>query len=301
MSASDGGVLIVAGPTASGKTELAVALAQRFDAEIIGADSRQIYRGMEIGTAAPTKEVRATVRHHLVEVLDPYERYSAARYTIDAMQAITDIKARGKRVIVVGGTGFYLRALLGGVTLAPEYDAQLRERLVREAALHPPEFLHAWLSIRDPSRAQELHPRDTYRVMRALEVALAQTDAPDRGETLPTLPASGMPYLFAIVDVPLEELDARIERRVEAMLNSGLVEEAERIGPNAAAATAVGYPQAIAWTRGWSTAAELRASLIRATRRYARRQRVWFCAEPNALWLAPEAIAAAAGERLGWR
>lgn len=301
MSATGGGVLIVAGPTASGKTELALALAQRFSAEIVGADSRQIYRGMEIGTAAPTYEQRSLVPHHLIEVLDPYERYSAARYAIDAMRAITSINARKKRVIVVGGTGFYLRALLGRVTLAPQYDAELRERLVREASLHPAEFLHAWLGIRDRSRAAELHPRDIYRVMRALEVALAVTDAPDRGRRLPTLLSSSVPYFYAVVDVPFEELDRRIERRVDTMLGAGLAAEAERIGPNAAAATAVGYPQAIAWTRGWSTMTELRTSLIRATRRYARRQRVWFRAEPNAIWLAPEAIAAAAREKLGWR
>src|SRR5580693_9905110 len=135
------GILILAGPTASGKTELALALAERFGAEIIGADSRQIYRGMPIGTAAPTAEQRARVPHHLVEFLDPHERYSAARYVLDARRAIDAIAARGRRVIVAGGTGFYLRALAGDVALDAAYDPAVRARLATEARLHPPEVL----------------------------------------------------------------------------------------------------------------------------------------------------------------
>ena len=125
------GVLILAGSTASGKTEIALDLARRFDAEIVGADSRQIYRGMSVGTAAPLPEQLAAVAHHLVGFLDPQERYSAARYASDALASVRAIRSRGKRAIVVGGTGFYLRALTGGVTLAPQYDPALRARLAR--------------------------------------------------------------------------------------------------------------------------------------------------------------------------
>jgi tRNA dimethylallyltransferase len=291
------GVVILAGSTASGKSELAISLAVRFDAEIVGADSRQIYRGMPIGTAAPSPEQLARVPHHLIGFLDPAERYSAARYASDALAAIHEIRRRRKRAIVVGGTGFYIRALLGGVELAPQYDEALRRRLTQEATLHPPEFLHAWLERRDATRAAALHPSDTYRVVRALEVVLAQ---PIRSEPLPSLASEGLDSLLIFLDLPRAELDRRIAQRTERMLAAGLIEEAERIGDSAVAASAVGYPQALAYLRGWSTRAELRASLERATRRYASRQRAWFRAEPATLWCVPESVDAAVREKLAW-
>ena len=168
------GVLILTGQTASGKSALALELAERFDAEIVGADSRQIYRGMPIGTAAPSGDDRARVRHHLVEFLDPRERYSAARFVADALAAIDDAHARGKRAIVAGGTGFYVRALAGDVTLSPAYDAHVRERLAREARVHPPDVLAAWLRALAPERAAAIAANDPYRIVRALEVALVE-------------------------------------------------------------------------------------------------------------------------------
>ncbi len=294
------GVLILAGATASGKTALAIELAQMFDAEIVGADSRQIYRGMPIGTATPTVEERAAVRHHLIDFLDPRERYSAARYATDATAAVESIHARGKRVIVVGGTGFYIRALTGDVGLAPQYDAALRDRLAREARVHPSEFLHGWLAHRDPVRAAALAPGDTYRVTRALEVALAPAGAArtDAGQTLRSV---GIPFAKVALDMPMAEIDARIALRTDAMLAAGLIEEAERIGGAVAAADAVGYPQALAYQSGWGTRAELRETLARATRRYARRQRSWFRTEPDLIWAQPAEIADFAREKLGWR
>jgi tRNA dimethylallyltransferase len=292
-------VLILGGPTASGKTELAIELARQFDAEIVGADSRQIYRGMPIGTAMPSLEQLAAIPHHCVAFVDPNQRYSAARYAHDALAAVEAIHRRGKRAIVAGGTGFYLRALTGGVELASQYDEALRRRLSEEVRLHPPEFLYEWLSRLDPVRAAGLHARDTYRVVRALEIALAP-DACVRDGPLRTLAGEGIEWLTAFLDIPLAELDARIVRRCAWMLSAGLVEEAERIGGAAVAASAVGYPQALAYLRGWSTSLELRASLERVTKRYARRQRAWFRGERDALWLAPEAVAGAAREKLGW-
>ncbi len=287
------GVLVLAGATASGKTELAVQLARRFGAEVVGADSRQIYRGMEIGTAMPSPEQLAAVRHHVVDFLDPYERYSAARYVDDAMAAIAEIRHRGNRVIVAGGTGFYIRALLGRVELAPQYDEALRQRLAHEARLHPPEFLHGWLSLRDRRRAEALDPADTYRVLRALEVALC---APHPIKSRETLRGA----LLIFLDVPLDVLDERIVSRADRMLERGFVEEAERVGARAVAADAVGYPQALAFARGWSTRRELRELLVRATRRYARRQRAWFRGERETLWLQPDAVERAVRENLGW-
>ena len=293
------GVLVLAGPTGSGKTDLAIALAKRFGAEIIGADSRQIYRDMPIGTAAPNEAQCAEVPHHLVGFLDPRERYSAGRFARDARALIRDIHARNRRAIVVGGTGFYVRALTGDVNLAVQYDEALRERLAHEAKTHPPEFLHEWLLVHDPVRAQALDPHDTYRVLRALEIALAPyTARDDDGGVQPE--AEAVRYVKVFLDVPLVENDRRIALRTVNMLQAGLVEEAERVGPEAVAASAVGYPQALAYARGWSTLDELRETLARATRRYARRQRGWFRREPETHWLPPESVERAARELLGW-
>jgi tRNA dimethylallyltransferase len=293
-------VLILAGPTASGKTKLAIALAQRYDAEIVNADSRQIYRDMPIGTAAPSGEQLRAVPHHLFGFLDPSERYSAARFATDAMEAIRAIHERDKRAVVVGGTGFYLRALIGGVTLAPHYDEALRERLAREATMHSAEFLHGWLMRRDPERAKDVHPGDRYRVLRALEVALAQPQRVARIESLPTLASEGIEWMLVALDVPGDVLDEHIAQRTDRMLAVGFLEEAERIGVEAAAANAVGYSEALAYLRGWSTHDELRALLARATRRYARRQRTWFRGEAAAEWLSPDEVERAVREKLAW-
>ncbi len=300
------GVLILGGPTASGKTELALDLAGRFDAEIIGADSRQIYRGMSIGTAAPTPEQRARVRHHLVEFLDPHERYSAARFVADALQALEAIERRGKRAIVAGGTGFYLRAVAGDVSLSLAYDPELRARLAREARLHPTKTLHDWLTSRDPVRARAIAPSDPYRIVRALEVALSAErslmTSDGGGAEIPrrSLRSLGVPLLKVAVDVDDATLDQRIAARVDRMLAVGLLEEAERIGADAVAADAVGYPQALGYLAGLSNYDELRMLLIRATRQYARRQRTWFRGEPEMHFLAHDAVAAAARELPGW-
>jgi tRNA dimethylallyltransferase len=293
------GVLVLAGATASGKTDLAIELAQRFNAEIVGADSRQIYRGMPIGTAAPTPEQLEAAPHHLIAFLDPFEQYSAARYAHDAVRAIEAIHARGRRAMVVGGTGFYLRALTGDVALAPQQDDVLRERLAREAHAHPPRVLWEWLATRDPVRAGALDPNDSYRVLRALEVALAPEGARDIASGV-TLRSADIPFVKLALDVPLATIDERVERRADAMIEGGLLDEAERIGVAALAANAVGYPQALAFLRGWSTQDELRTSLVRATRRYARRQRSWFRAEPGITWVSPALTEAAAREKLSW-
>ena len=301
------GVLILTGQTASGKSALALELAKRFGAEIVGADSRQIYRGMPIGTAAPSDDDRARVPHHLVAFLDPRERYSAARFVAGALAAIHDVHARGKRAIVVGGTGFYVRALAGDVTLSPAYDTQVRERLAREARVHPPEVLADWLAALAPARAAAIAVNDPYRVVRALEIALAGRTTPSgagdvvSGENLRT---RGVAYRKLYLDVAPAVLEARIAARVDAMLARGFIDEAERVGADAVAADAVGYREALAYLAGFSTHDELRAHLIRNTRRYAKRQATWFRTEPGLVRVpAADAFAhavAEAGALPGW-
>lgn len=276
-------VLILTGPTASGKTFLAVALAKRFNAEIIGADSRQIYRGMPIGTAAPSADELSEVPHHLIGFLDPEQRYSAAAFLTDALAAIAAINARGRRAIVVGGTGFYVRALCGDIALAGERDETLRARIAHESLVHPPDVMYAWLQALDPHRAAALPSTDRYRVVRALELALAKRGhgpGSPRGER-ETLRSRKIPFLKTYLNLEDAQLQRRIEDRVDRMLAAGLLEEAERLGVSAVAADAVGYPQALAYLRGFSTRFELRTQLIRATRRYAKRQATWFRSEPD--------------------
>jgi tRNA dimethylallyltransferase len=300
------GVLILTGQTASGKSALALELAQRFDAEIVGADSRQIYRGMPVGTAAPSDEDRARVPHHLVGFLEPSERYSAARFVADALSAIDQIHRRGKRAIIVGGTGFYVRALTGAIALSPAYDAELRERLAHEARIHSPEMLAEWLRALAPQRAAAIAPNDPYRVARALEVALAEragTRREDAGAP-DNLRTRGIAFRKLYLEIAPDELDRRIAARVDAMLANGLLEEAERLGGAAVAADAVGYREALAYLAGWSTYDELRAHLIRNTRRYAKRQATWFRTEPGLVRVpvgdALSAVVAEAGALPGW-
>jgi tRNA dimethylallyltransferase len=200
----------------------------------------------------------------------------------------------------VGGTGFYIRTLTGAVELAPQYDETVRERLAHEAKLHDAEFLHEWLTVRDPRRAAMLHAGDAYRVLRALEIALAPPHSLLRSQPLLSLAARGIPFLKVFLEIDSGELDRRIETRTDSMLRSGLVEEAERVGADAVAGSAVGYPQALAYARGWCTYDELRALLVRATRRYARRQATWFRSEPQTYRICADEVERLAREKLGW-
>jgi tRNA dimethylallyltransferase len=309
------GVLILTGQTASGKSTLALELAERFGAEIVGADSRQIYRGMPVGNAAPSDADRARVPHHLVAFLDPHERYSAARFVADALAAIDDVHARGKRAIVAGGTGFYVRALAGDVALSPAYDAEVRERLAREARAHPPEVLADWLRALAPVRAAAIAANDPYRIVRALEIALvertassrAMTTTSKRGEDVASrehLRSRGMSFRKLYLEIAPDALEPRIAARVDAMLAHGFVDEAQRVGADAVATDAVGYREALAYLAGFATRAELRAHLIRNTRRYAKRQATWFRTEPGLVRISvadgfPQAVAQA-GALPGW-
>jgi tRNA dimethylallyltransferase len=280
-------LVAIVGPTASGKTSFALAAAERLGAEIVSCDSMQIYREFDVGTAKPTAAERARVRHHLVDFVAPDEVYSAARYVADADRAIADITGRGRRVLIVGGTGLYLRALRFGLFSAPPRDEALRRRLYDEEAARPGS-LHERLRTVDPRAAARIPPADHVRIVRALEVhaltgePISAHHARHRSE----LAEPRHPIEVLFLDPPKDLLESRIAARVEVMLAGGLVEETRRIrlrwGPDVAGLSSVGYAEVCALLDGKLRASELLPATVRATRRYARRQRTWFNKEPGA-------------------
>lgn len=277
-------IFAVVGPTASGKTAVALAAAERLGAEIVSCDSMQIYRHFDVGAAKPTPEERARVRHHLVDLLDPDETYSAARYAADADRAIADLEARGRRVLVVGGTGLYLRALRFGLFEAPPRDDALRRRLLDEEAARPG-LLHLKLRAVDAPAAARIAPNDLVRVVRALEVH-ALTGEPLSAHHARHQPRPRHPIEVLLLDPPADVLEARIAARVDVMLAGGLVDETRRIrqrwGAGVPGLQSVGYAEVGQFLDGRLAASALAPAIVRATRRYARRQRTWFKKEPGA-------------------
>ena len=272
-------VLVICGPTASGKSQIALLVAEQLGGEIINADSRQIYRGMSVGTGVPGRSALERVPHHLYGFIDPARRYSVARYVHDADSIIGAITARGRLPIVVGGTGFYIETLLGTMPLdRPPGDDALRNRLRREASVHPPDVLWEWLATISQARAAATRPSDPYRILRALESTLIA-----RSETnVAAEPASLRPKLeHAIVSLRLQPatLRTRIAQRVCDMFANGLVEEAQTVraaAGHAPALSGLGYAEALAMLDGLATRAEALALTIRRTERYAKRQQTWF-------------------------
>ncbi|MFQ6040294.1 MAG: tRNA (adenosine(37)-N6)-dimethylallyltransferase MiaA [Candidatus Poribacteria bacterium] len=283
-------LLCILGPTAVGKTEIAIAVAQKLNAEIISADSRQIYRYMDIGTAKPTPCQQAKVRHHLVDVVDPDERFSAADYQRAADIATKDIQSRGKRAMLVGGAGLYFRAVVDGLFDGPGADPEFRTRLRAEAQKFGAEVLHSRLSRVDPESASRIHPNDLTRVIRALEVY------EKRGKTIADLQKewnrSSPRYSFIAFGINRErqELYKRIEARVDEMLEVGLLKEVKELmargyDKDLPSMQGFGYKELTDYLEGesdWDTAVDL---LKRNTRRYAKRQLTWFRNDPRIKWL----------------
>lgn len=273
----------IVGPTASGKTDLALRVAERIGAEIVSCDSMQLYREFDMGTAKPTAEERARVPHHIVDLLPPDAVYSAARFAEDADRAIADLQARKKRVLVVGGTGLYLRALRFGLFAAPARDDALRARLLDEEA-RTSGVLHLKLRAVDPRAAERIAPADLVRLVRALEVhtltGVPISEHHARHQAEPRHPIEVM-----LLDPPRETLEARIAARVDVMLAGGLVDETRQIrskwGPEIAGLSSVGYAEVCQLLDGRLAASGLSDAIFRSTRRYARRQRAWFAKEPG--------------------
>lgn len=275
-------VLILTGPTGSGKSQLALQLARKLNAEIIAMDSMTLYRGMDIGTAKPAALDREQVPHHLIDVLEPWESASVAWWLEQAAHSRQQIESRGKRVLIVGGTPLYLKALLHGLFEGPPGDATLRSQLEELARSIGPLALHAKLSAVDPISAQRLHANDIRRVVRALEVwELTQRPISDWQQewTHPPIPIN--PNRCLCLDVPRAELYERINQRVLAMMEAGLVEEVKRLrllprGLSREASQAVGYKELFAHLDGLIPLEEAITQIQTRSRQLAKRQMTWF-------------------------
>lgn len=276
----DPGCIALTGPTACGKTDLALALAREFPVEIVSMDSAMVYRGMDIGTAKPLAEVRAEVQHHLIDILDPEESYSAGRFAADARRLVGEIRSRGKLALIVGGTMLYLKAMQEGIAELPERDVAIRAEIDARAETLGWEALHAELECLDPEAARRIEPGDRQRIQRALEVHAIT------GRPLTELQRAGTAQAtvfdsLALIPEDREALARRIERRFEQMIQQGLIEEVRslRARPGLSAESpsmrAVGYRQVWAFLDGrwdWAEAAE---RAVIATRQLAKRQLTW--------------------------
>lgn len=283
-------LIAIVGPTATGKSALALGLAERLGGEIVSADAFQVYRGLDIGTAKPTPEERARVPHHLIDFRDPREGYSAGEYARDARAAIDGVLRRGRLAIVVGGSGLYVRAALDGIVAEPLRDPLLRGRLEEEWDALGGERMLERLGKVDPATAQKLTPRQRDRILRALEMSiLAGRPASEVRRQAPHLPP--LPALYLGLIAPRNELYARIEARVDAFFAAGLVDEVARlleagVPPDAPGMRAIGYRQVVGYLAGRYPLAEAVRLTKRDTRRYAKRQETWWRRDDRVRWFA---------------
>lgn len=284
-------ILCIAGPTASGKTALAVELAKLLNGEVVSCDSMQVYRRMDIGTAKPTTEEMQGIPHHMLDVADPWEDFSVSRYCELAAPIVDDILARGKTAIVAGGTGLYMDALIRGNSFAPYPSTGRREELEALAEQKGIEAVLAQLQTVDPESAARLHPSDKKRIVRAMEVYLetGKTITQHNLETQAILPRY-CPIWFALEDTDRAELYRRIDLRVEQMLRLGLLDEIRAlldsgIPRKCTAMQAIGYKEFIDVLDGNCTIAEATALVQQSSRHYAKRQLTWFRKNKNIHWI----------------
>ena len=287
-----GRVLVVCGPTATGKTALSLTLAERLGGEIVSADSMQVYRGMAIGTAKATQAERARAPHHMLDVAEPSENYSVARYVEEASRCCDDILARGKLPIIAGGTGLYIDSLLAGRDFGGEDDGgALRAALNAEYERLGGEAMRERLRAVDPERAAKLAPTDKRRIVRALEVFEATgLTISEHDERTRRLPPRYEAVRVALSFAERAALYARIDRRVDAMVAAGLFEEVEGLlagglSPSCTAMQAIGYKEAALALRGELSRTEAIEQIKQASRRYAKRQLTWFRREPTTRWI----------------
>ena len=279
-------VVLLLGPTGSGKTALSLALAERFGGEIVSCDSVAVYRGMDLGTAKPTAGERARVAHHLIDVADPDQPFTAGAYSRAARAALTEIAGRGCLPIVTGGTGLYLRALTDGLFAGPERHEPLRDRLRQRAQKRGSPWLHRLLARLDPPSAARIHANDTPKLIRAIEVCLAARQP--MSQVLSRDPLTGYRLCRIGLNPPRRELYTRLNERCAAMFASGLVEETRdllgRYG-RVKALDSLGYRQALAVIDGTMTLDAAIAAAQQGHRNYAKRQLTWFRREPEVHWI----------------
>ncbi len=280
---------VIVGPTAAGKSALALRLAQRLDGEIVSADSRQVYKYLDIGTAKPTVAERALVRHHLIDVRLPDEYYSAGEYARDAAAIIAEVLSRGRVPIVVGGSGFYIRALTDGLFGPNIRDPQLRARLREEARQSGLGALWQRLCRVDPTTATRLHPNDAQRIIRALEVYEC-TGTPLSEHQRRHQPQTRFSWRFIGLRWPRAELYARIERRVDQMIAEGFEKEVRQLaamgyGPELISLRTVGYKEMFAYLGGELAWEQAVALIKQHTRNYAKRQLTWFGRDARVCWI----------------
>jgi tRNA dimethylallyltransferase len=281
-------VVAVVGPTAAGKSEAALRIAEALNGEVVNADSMQLYKGMDVGTAKLTQPERRGVAHHLLDVWDVTETASVAAYQTLARDAIEGVRQKGRTAVLVGGSGLYVRAALDALEF-PGTDAAVRERLEAEAATHGPEALHERLTALDPVAAQRIGPANVRRTVRALEV-IALTGRPfSTGPGMEAYAASVYDTAYYGLAPDIDLLDERIEARVDVMWDRGLVAEVEQLAANGlrdgvTARRALGYQQVLAFLDGTTTEEAARAHTKQATRRFARRQLSWFRRDPRIAW-----------------
>lgn len=296
----DDRLLVLAGPTASGKTGAAIALARELPLEIVTADSMQVYRGMDIGTAKPARRERDEIPHHLLDIAEPDEGYSAGRFVEDAGRAIREIRARGRFPLLVGGTGLYIRALVRGLDPLPS-DPRVRERLARRWEDEGGRILCAELRRTDPAAAKRIHPADRLRVLRALEVAEI-TGAPSSARrTTWSAGGGGRRVLFLALGAGREELYRRIDARVDGMFRSGLLDEVRGLlsrgyAPRLRSMQALGYRHALSHLLGGLPLERSVREMKRDTRRYAKRQLTWLAGEEGVRWIEADSAVSQARE-----
>lgn len=280
-------IIVIVGPTASGKSALAVEIAQKFNGEIVSADSRQVYRGMDIGTAKPSKKEMTAVRHHLIDIKEPSQDYSAGQYKKDAIRAINKIIKLGKLPIIAGGTGLYVDAVVKNLEF-PEVkeNKKLRKQLEKEIKEKGLDFVFQKLVSLDPEAAYIVDPKNSRRIIRALEIALAS------GKPFSSQRKAGKPLFNVLeigINVPPDKLKERITRRIEQMVENGLVDEVSNLvkefGSNCKAFDAIGYREIIDYLKGKINLVEAIGRMDKDTRHYARRQMTWFKRNKEIEWV----------------
>ncbi|MBW2449754.1 MAG: tRNA (adenosine(37)-N6)-dimethylallyltransferase MiaA [Deltaproteobacteria bacterium] len=288
-------VIVICGPTALGKTSTAIHLAKHFHGEIIGADSMQVYKYMDIGTAKPTPDEQARVKHHMIDFIDPDEHFDAKKYATLSREKVMELHEQKIIPFVVGGTGLYIKALFHGLFNAKTSDSDIRDRLKAELQAYGSTYLYKRLCRQDSDTAKKIHPKDTYRIIRALEV-YALT-----GKTLTEFHRSHgfeeRPFIVLKIGLHInrEILYDRINKRVQIMINSGFINEVRRLlamgySPELKSMQSIGYRHIVNFIEGHLTWDETIRTLKRDTRRYAKRQMTWFKADPEIIWKEPEAL-----------